>query len=80
MPNTVKLIEIAFLFYLFQNQTGVHYKFDNSSNLCHEAAHVRQCLLDGRMESPKLPLQETMLLAELMETVRKQVGVSYPQD
>ena len=71
---------IIFLSIQIQVKTGANYKFDNSANLAYEADHVRDCLLEGRLESPKITLNETILIAELMETVRKQVGVSYEQD
>ena len=71
---------ICICFFQYQTNTGVNYKFDNSANLACEADHVRDCLIKGHLESPKLTLQETLLIAELMETTRKQVGVSYPQD
>jgi dihydrodiol dehydrogenase / D-xylose 1-dehydrogenase (NADP) len=48
--------------------------------LRYEAQNVRECLKKGLTESPVISLDETLLLAELMEDVRKQVGVDYPQD
>lgn len=56
------------------------YNLINSAGLFYEAQHVRQCLLKGLTESPLLPLDETLMLAEIMESVRKQVGVEYDQD
>ena len=56
------------------------FNFHNSAGLRYEAQHVRECLQKGLKESPVLSLDETLLLAELMEEVRKQVGVEYPQD
>jgi len=56
------------------------YNFTNSGNLAYEAHHVRDCLLKGAKESPLLPLQESIALATIMETMRRQVGVTYPQD
>ncbi len=54
--------------------------YPNSVGLRFEAAHVRECLQKGLKESPVVPWKETILLAEIMEDVRKQVGVIYPQD
>ena len=34
----------------------------------------------GLLESPLITLDETLVIAEIMETIRKQVGVVYPQD
>ena len=36
--------------------------------------------LAGLLESPKMSLDETLVLAEIMEAIRTQVGVVYPQD
>jgi dihydrodiol dehydrogenase / D-xylose 1-dehydrogenase (NADP) len=56
------------------------FNFTNSAGLQYEAQHVRECLQKGLTESSVISLDETLLLAELMEEVRKQVGVEYPQD
>ncbi len=59
-------------------------KFDlnfwNSGFLVYEADHVRECVAKGLTESPVMPLKDSLLLAEIMESTRKQVGVEYPED
>lgn len=37
-------------------------------------------LLSGLKESPVVPLAESVLLAEILEEVRKAIGVTFPQD
>ncbi|XP_053308034.1 trans-1,2-dihydrobenzene-1,2-diol dehydrogenase-like [Spea bombifrons] len=54
--------------------------FTNSTGLSYEAEHVRQCLLKGLKESPLMSLADSELLATIMEEVRKQLGVTFPQD
>ncbi|XP_056134268.1 trans-1,2-dihydrobenzene-1,2-diol dehydrogenase-like [Lampris incognitus] len=54
--------------------------FTNSTGLRYEAEEVRQCLLKGLKESPRMPLSDSVLLAEIMDEVRKQVGVVFSQD
>ncbi|KAM4650886.1 trans-1,2-dihydrobenzene-1,2-diol dehydrogenase-like [Discoglossus pictus] len=54
--------------------------FTNSTGLSYEAEHVRQCLLKGLKESPLMSLADSELLANIMEEVRKQLGVKFPQD
>jgi len=54
----------------FDNSVGLHYQ-------CHE---VRKCILKGAIESPVVSHDKTLIIAEIMESVRKQVGVVYPQD
>lgn len=44
----------------------------------HEIAHVQRCLADGLVESPLLPLDETLSLSRTMDAIRAQVGVVYP--
>ncbi|TKS69822.1 Trans-1,2-dihydrobenzene-1,2-diol dehydrogenase [Collichthys lucidus] len=54
--------------------------FTNSTGLCYEAEEVRQCLLKGLKESPRMPLADSVLLTEIMDEIRKQVGVAFSQD
>ena len=56
------------------------YIYLNSSGLGYEAQHVRECLLKGLTESPTLNHEKILQIAGLMEEVRKQIGVIYPQD
>ena len=56
------------------------YNFGNGANMAHESAHVRDCLKKGLTESPLVTLEESIVMARIMETVRRQVGVTYPQD
>ena len=48
--------------------------------LAYEAAHVLQCLDDGKLESERMTLDETLRLTRLMDQIRLQVGVRYPAD
>jgi len=54
----------------FINSMGLHYQ-------CHEVA---RCINAGLKESPILSHQDTLLIAEIMESMRKQIGVVYLQD
>ncbi|XP_054627215.1 trans-1,2-dihydrobenzene-1,2-diol dehydrogenase-like [Dunckerocampus dactyliophorus] len=54
--------------------------FTNSTGLRYEADEVRQCLLKGLKESPRMPLADSILLTEIMDEIRKQVGVVFSQD
>ncbi|KAM6153887.1 trans-1,2-dihydrobenzene-1,2-diol dehydrogenase [Erethizon dorsatum] len=56
------------------------YNFPYSANLHFEATHVRECLRKGLKESPVIPLAESELLADILEEVRKVIGVTFPQD
>jgi len=54
--------------------------FDNSTGLSYQCHEVRRCIQNGLTESPIVSHQESLIIAEIMESVRKQIGVVYPQD
>jgi predicted dehydrogenase len=45
-----------------------------------EAAHVMNCLRDGRTESPVMPLDESRALLQTMDALRAEWGITYPQE
>ncbi|KAA8596079.1 hypothetical protein FQN60_011370 [Etheostoma spectabile] len=51
--------------------------FTNSTGLRYEAKEGRQCLIKGFEESPRMPLADSVLLTEIMDEIRKQVGVAF---
>lgn len=56
------------------------FNFFNSAGLGFEAEHVRQCLQNGLIQSPAVSHEDSISIAELMESIRTQVGVEYDQD
>ncbi|KAK7913471.1 hypothetical protein WMY93_013682 [Mugilogobius chulae] len=54
--------------------------FLNSTGMRYEAQEVRQCLLKGLKESALMSHSDSLLLAEIEDEIRRQVGVVYPQD
>jgi len=50
------------------------------TGLGNEAAHVQECLHAGRLESPLVPLDQTLTLIRQMDEVRRQIGVRYASD
>lgn len=46
----------------------------------YEAAEVMQCLRKGVLESPIMPLDETLSLMETMDEIRREWNLVYPQD
>jgi hypothetical protein len=46
----------------------------------YEAAEVARCLEAGLLESPMMPLDETLSIMRTMDTVRAQIGLVYPQE
>ncbi|KAL8176818.1 UNVERIFIED_CONTAM: hypothetical protein K2H54_038997 [Gekko kuhli] len=54
--------------------------FFTSAGLCYEAEHVRQCLLQGLKESPVMSHTDSELVHSILDEVRRQLGLLYPQD
>ncbi|CAG0880701.1 unnamed protein product [Darwinula stevensoni] len=50
------------------------YVFDNAGLLAYEADEVRRCLCQGLKESPLVPHSLTLLMADIMEEIRNQIG------
>jgi predicted dehydrogenase len=50
------------------------------TGLAHEALEVVRCLRNGELESPLVPLAETVALMRQMDEIRQQVGVRYAAD
>jgi predicted dehydrogenase len=45
-----------------------------------EIEEVHRCLSDGLLESPVMPLDETLEIATTLDAIRAQVGVVYPEE
>jgi hypothetical protein len=45
-----------------------------------EAAEVMACLRQGEIESATMPLDESVAIAETMDRVRAQIGLTYPPE
>ncbi|KAJ7313933.1 hypothetical protein JRQ81_005751 [Phrynocephalus forsythii] len=52
----------------------------NAVGLRYEADHVRHCLLQGLQESPIMSHADSELVHSILDEVRRQLGVSFPQD
>ena len=50
------------------------------TGLADEALEVVRCLRNGEIESPLVPLDDTVALLALMDGIRKDIGVRYPGD
>jgi hypothetical protein len=46
--------------------------------LRHQATEVMRCVRAGELESPVMPLDETLSIMETMDEVRRQIGLTYP--
>lgn len=60
---------------------GKHkYNFFNSSGLRYEAEEVRQCIQNGLIQSSIVSHNESLIIANIEDEIRKQIGVVYPAD
>jgi predicted dehydrogenase len=50
------------------------------TGLAHEAAEVMRCLRNGEVESPLVPLEDSLAIMRLMDTIRAKIGVRYAAD
>jgi predicted dehydrogenase len=45
-----------------------------------EAAEVMRCLREGKLESPVMPLDETMAIMQTLDAIRAQWNFKYPME
>lgn len=57
-----------------------NFNFINSCGLRYEADEVRKCIRDGKFESDFVTHNESLLIANIEDEIRKQLGVVYPMD
>ena len=66
---------------LYQN--GKMEKFEipfRSTGYIHEAEEAMYCLREGLIESSIMPLDESLKIMKILDTLRKQWGLKYPQE
>ena len=51
--------------------------YPNSTGLRYEAEEVRRCILAGEKESSVMPLEHSLIVAEVADEVMRQIGVVY---
>ena len=54
------------------NQAG--YNWPNSYGLCHEFKHLRECLMENKINSPLHGSEQTQLLTDTMRKLCDEVG------
>ena len=63
---------------MFPYKTGDHsFYYLNSAGLAHEANHVRECIFKGLKQSPEITHDLCILVAEILQDIRSQVGVVF---
>ncbi|KAL4220384.1 hypothetical protein ACF0H5_020787 [Mactra antiquata] len=73
-PTKVTTPTGTFEFPLKENK----YCYPNSAGLHYEVIGIRECLLKGLLESPKMSHYDSDMIHQIMTEVRRQIGVKYP--
>jgi len=60
-------------------QPTIPSNYPNSTGLKYEAFEVRKCIKNGLLESPLMPHKDSEMLAGIMDEIRRQIGVVYPE-
>lgn len=60
--------------------TGEEFVYPFGQGMMYEAMEVRRCIKEGLLESPGMTHKDTLTLATILESIRKQAGTVYPQD
>jgi predicted dehydrogenase len=67
--------------FTLHRRDGRSERFDRpheGNGLRHQAAEVARCLRSGLLESPVMPLDETVAVMRTLDEVRQQIGLAYP--
>eukprot|EP00929_Paragymnodinium_shiwhaense_P015016 TRINITY_DN123014_c0_g1_i1.p1 TRINITY_DN123014_c0_g1~~TRINITY_DN123014_c0_g1_i1.p1 ORF type:complete len:351 (+),score=88.91 TRINITY_DN123014_c0_g1_i1:110-1162(+) len=59
---------------------GRKVNYPSSEGLVHEVEEVERCIREGLKESPVFPLAESLMVARIMDSVRREIGVVYDAD
>jgi len=65
-------------FPLPQCPAGCKANFPNSEGMLYQVQAVEKCLHGGLLECPEYTLDESLVVTQIMDAYRKQVGVKYP--
>jgi len=58
----------------------VHFDYGASNGYAYEAGEVTRCLQHSKLESDRMPLSFSERMIKLLDRIRAEVGVVYPQD
>lgn len=62
------------------HESSLKYNYDNSAGLVYEALAVSKYIKEGLTQSPRMTWQDSLVLAKLETSIRKQLGVHYDVD
>jgi predicted dehydrogenase len=73
-PNTVRLLDVD------DHEVDRYESPTREHGLAYEAAEFARLLAAGKTESELLPLDETLRIMRVLDDIRSQLGVSYPNE
>lgn len=53
---------------------------EGAHGLCYEADEAVRCIRDGKLESPSMPWAETIIVMEILDTVRRENALWFPEE
>ncbi|KNG86651.1 dimeric dihydrodiol dehydrogenase [Aspergillus nomiae NRRL 13137] len=73
-PRTMSIDDVSFL------SDDVSFVSDDPYGLCFEADEVARCIRQGLLESPEMPWLESLTVMEIMDTVRRENDLKFPEE
>lgn len=56
------------------------FNFPNSCGLRYEAEEVYACMRQGKTQHESIPHEESYTIAQIQDSIRKQIGTHFPED
>ncbi|XP_047985555.1 trans-1,2-dihydrobenzene-1,2-diol dehydrogenase-like isoform X2 [Leguminivora glycinivorella] len=60
--------------------SNIPYNFENSAGLVYESLEVTRCIKEGLLESPHVTHRDSLIIARIQDSIRKQLGVHFDVD
>lgn len=61
-------------------ESTLSFNFMNSVGLQYQAIEVRECIVNGVFENESMPLDDSVLLADILDKIRQSVGICETED
>ena len=81
VPKARESTQIESLSFPLPEAKDAEYRHINASGLSYQVDHIyRRIKVHGAVESDQMPLEASVVMAETLDEIRKQLGVKFPQD
>ncbi|KAG8184944.1 hypothetical protein JTE90_011076 [Oedothorax gibbosus] len=75
---TIETPDKTYNFPLQESETPTNYP--GSNGLKYEAMEVRKCIQNGLLESSIMPMEDSKMMAQIMDEIHRQIGVTYVEE